>query len=252
LNDSGREETSPRLRENPRQRRPRAAAVTEFGMALDAIGLPQNRVATLLQVSCRHIRRWRHGDRRVPRAVRLVINLLVTGAISIDQVEQAAVPASAPTNGGAKPETLAPFTEASQERSLRPHVKTPAPAPVPTNPGPTTLAEKVCRLTAEVCHFPIGDPRHSSSFYFCNAPVVTPPYCERHHTQAHIAPRTGAGPVAHGRQPRPPAAGIERSLGLAPKSLPPPVKPSREVVVPLASRRGNQDGARTPAPAGAN
>jgi DNA-binding transcriptional regulator YdaS (Cro superfamily) len=120
LNDPGREETPPRLREDLKQRRRRAAATTEFGAALDAIGFPQNRVAKLFGISCRHVRRWRHGDRRVPRAVRLVINLLVTGAVSIDQVEQAAVAVSVRTNGSAEPRPPAPL------------LVEPAPAPAPT------------------------------------------------------------------------------------------------------------------------
>src|SRR6516225_1992156 len=111
-----------------RQRRPRAAATTEFGAALTTLGLPQNRVAKLFGVSCRHIRRWQHGNRTVPRAVRLVINLLVAGAISIDQVEAAADPVPAQTNG-VKPEPPARLRDEPEPKlpaSLRVE---PAPAP---------------------------------------------------------------------------------------------------------------------------
>jgi hypothetical protein len=158
-----------------RRRRPRAAATTEFGTALDTLGLPQNRVAKLFGVSCRHIRRWQHGDRTVPRAVRLVINLLVAGAISIDQVEQAAaVSAPARTNGHAEPEPPARLRDEPEPKPPAPLCIEPAPAPVP-----------VCELTSAVCHWPVGDPRQSN-FRFCSAPVVTPPYCQAHRARAYL------------------------------------------------------------------
>ena len=85
-----------------RRRRPRAAAVTEFSAALKKLGFPQNRVAKLFGVSCRHIRRWQHGDRTVPRAVRLVINLLVAA-------ESKAKVGKAFVNGFDDPRTLFPW-----------------------------------------------------------------------------------------------------------------------------------------------
>src|SRR5262249_47209060 len=111
LNAPGPVETSPR-----RQRRPRAAAATEFGATLGELGLPQLRVAKLFGISSRHVRRWQRGDRRVPRAVGLVINLLVTGAVSIDQVEQAAVSVPVRTNGSAKPTLPAPSSSRRRRR----------------------------------------------------------------------------------------------------------------------------------------
>ena len=202
-----------------------SATTTEFGAALAILDITQAHAGRLFQVTERHVRRWKRADRSVPVGVAIVLRLLTQGAVSLTQVELAAASISTWTNGSAEGEPLvsleeqpAPLAEASQERSLRPHVKTPAPAPVPANPGPITLAEKVCRLTAEVCHWPLGDPRHAT-FCFCSAPVVTPPYCPRHYAQA-ITP---AG--AHGG-------------------------PSGRRLLPSANI--NQDGARTPAPAGTN
>jgi GcrA cell cycle regulator len=166
-----------------RQRRPRAAATTEFGAALTTLGLPQNRVAKLFGVSCRHIRRWQHGNRTVPRAVRLVINLLVAGAISIDQVEAAADPVPAQTNGvkPALPARLRDEPEPKPPASLRVE---PAPAPVPANPGPTTLAEKVFALAG--CRWPLGNPK-SPDFRFCARPIARGSYCNAHHVLAYAA-----------------------------------------------------------------
>ena len=79
--DPGRVKTPPFQR-----RRSRAAATTEFGAALDALGIPQTQVAGLFSVSTRHIRRWRSGARRVPRGVAIVIRLLAIEAISIGQI----------------------------------------------------------------------------------------------------------------------------------------------------------------------
>ena len=76
-----------------------STAATEFRATLGALGLAQRRVARLFDVGERSIRRWQHGDRRVPYAVTLVCRLMAMGAVTIDQVEQAAVPR---TNSRAK------------------------------------------------------------------------------------------------------------------------------------------------------
>ena len=209
-----------------RRRRPRAAAVTEFSAALKKLGFPQNRVAKLFGVSCRHIRRWQHGDRTVPRAVRLVINLLVAGAILIDQVEQAADPVPTQTNG-VKPEPPARLRDEPEPKlpaSLRVEpapapaeaaaARTPvkingdagpgAPAPRRVAPAPElavidrdqTLAEKVLALGDACCRFPIGDPR-CQGFFFCSRPTAAQqPYCKDHTRAAYEVPQT-----RHGRTP---------------------------------------------------
>ena len=162
----------------------------EFGAALDALDITQRHAARLFSVSPRHIRRWRSGNRRVPPAVSIVIRLLVAGMATVDQIEQVAVPVPARTNGGAKPELPAPLVESAPVQAV-------------------TLAEKVLALGPGTCHWPHGDPQNPD-FHFCGDPVVEPPYCERHHAAAYVAPRAGARFVAHGYQPRPPAAGTLR------------------------------------------
>jgi hypothetical protein len=119
-----------------------------------------------------------------------VCNLLIMKVVTIEQVERAAaghVPAR--TNGHAKPEPPAPL-----EPTPAPEQSAPACTEATTlvDPGPTTVVEQVCALTARTCHWPLGNPRHPS-FCFCNAPVVTAPYCEAHRTLAYSAPRTGSG-----------------------------------------------------------
>jgi hypothetical protein len=164
-----------------KQRRSRAAATTEFGTALDNLGIAQRRVAKLFGVSCRHIRRWQHGDRTVPRAVRLVINLLVAGAISIDQVEQAADPVPTQTNG-VKPALPARLHDEPEPKLPAPVEPTPAPARA--DPSLST-AQKVLALERGRCHWPLGDPK-DRAFRFCGVLASAgSPYCAVHKCQAH-------------------------------------------------------------------
>jgi GcrA cell cycle regulator len=91
-------------------------APTEFHEALRTLGLAQQRVAALFGVGPRSVRRWQYGDRRVPCGVGIVLRLLQTGAVTIEAVEQAAVPFSARTNGGVEPEP--PVVEPPSEHTL--------------------------------------------------------------------------------------------------------------------------------------
>jgi hypothetical protein len=79
-------------------------ARTEFRATLDALGIAQHRVAQLFGVGPRSVRRWQDGDRRVPCGVGIVLRLLAAGAVTVAQVEQAAIR----TNGSAKLGTPAP------------------------------------------------------------------------------------------------------------------------------------------------
>ena len=95
-----------------------AMASTEFHDALGTLGIAQQRVAALFGVGPRSVRRWQYGDRRVPCGVGIVLRLLAAGAVTVDQVERAAVHRM---NGGT--ELPAPFiVESALEES--------APAPV--------------------------------------------------------------------------------------------------------------------------
>jgi hypothetical protein len=164
---------------------------TEFAM----LSIEQRHIARLFNVTPRHIRRWRSGDRRVPHAVGIVCNLLAMGVVTIEQVE-AAVPAR--TNGGAPP---------------TPRLVTPAPAQVAET---TTLAQKVYAL--EGCRWPHNDPQ-SPDFHFCGAVTERGPYCEHHRRAAHLAPRADS---RHGtgfllQEPRDPF-GHARSSSLCARS----------------------------------
>jgi GcrA cell cycle regulator len=138
------------------------------------LGLAQCRVAQLFGVGPRSVRRWQHGDRRVPRGVGIVLRLLATGAVTIAEVEEAAVSAPARTNGRAELEPPVPLLV--------------EPAPEQTaalaNPDLTT-AEKVCALAPEACRWPDGDPKRPD-FHFCGNPVAERPYCERHRAMAYM------------------------------------------------------------------
>jgi hypothetical protein len=183
-----------RLREGSRRRRPRAAAATEFARALDALGIAQRQAARLFNVNVRHIRRWRHGDRRLPHGISLVVRLLAMGIITVDQVERAAVLAETEdaqtgakprhshrdlvrTNGGANPRPPAPFVV-----SPAPEQRTKAAVPADLD---QTTAEKVFALASDACRWPCGDPRRLD-FHFCGSPVTRKPYCEEHRRAAYM------------------------------------------------------------------
>ena len=118
-----------------------SVATTEFRATLDALGIAQHRVAQLFGVGPRSVRRWQDGDRRVPCGVGIVLRLLAAGAVTVDQVEQAAVAIPARTNGSAKPGPPAPLLVApAPEQSA----VAPAEAAALADPGLTT-AEKVVR-----------------------------------------------------------------------------------------------------------
>ena len=163
-------------------------AATEFRATFGAFGLTQRRIAQLFGVGPRSVRRWQHGDRRIPRGVDIVLRLLAAGAVTVAQVEQAAVPVPVRTNGSARPVPPVPLLVA------------PAPAPAAlaraevttfADSGLTT-AEKIIALAPEACRWPCGDPRRPD-FHFCSDPVAEGPYCEHHRTMAYMAPRTGGG-----------------------------------------------------------
>src|SRR5262249_44765647 len=153
LNDPGREETPPRLREDLRQRRPRAAATTEFGAALAILDITQAHAGRLFQVSQRHVRRWKRADRSLPVGVAIVLRLLTQGSVSLAQVELAAASISA-RNGGAEGEPLVSLEEP------------PAPLEEATPEQAKTAALAVCALTPGSCRWPRGDPQHPD-FCFC-------------------------------------------------------------------------------------
>jgi hypothetical protein len=161
-----------------------AWAPTEFHEALRTLGLAQQRVAALFGVGPRSVRRWQYGERRVPCGVGIVLRLLAAGAVTVDQVERAAV---ARMNGGAEPEPPAPL---DLESTLEPTTNLAEYAPGPSAPlEPETTAEKVAALTATSCRWPCGDPQHPD-FHFCGGSVVAPPYCEEHRAVAYLAPPT--------------------------------------------------------------
>jgi hypothetical protein len=204
-----------------------SVATTEFHEMLSALGIAQHRVARLFGVGPRSVRRWQDGDRRVPCGVGIVLRLLAAGTVTVAQVEQAAVPIPARTNGSAKPESPAPLlVESAMEQSALAGAKAAAFAdptfadptfvdPTFADPGLTT-AEKVCALTPEICCWPCGDPGHPD-FHFCGSPVARRPYCGTHRAMAYVAPRTGSGRgtrigFAHGWRSPTHEAAVNRSV----------------------------------------
>jgi GcrA cell cycle regulator len=193
---------------------------TEFHEALGTLGIAQQRVAALFGVGSRSVRRWQDGERRVPHGVGIVVRLLAAGMVTVEQVERAANPISARTNGGAKseppvvesPSELEPaleqfaladaeavtFADPDLTLSARKNggAEPEPPAPLPLEPvlessaplaEPLTTAEKVAALTSRSCRWPSGDPQHPD-FHFCGGAVVAPPYCDAHRALAYLAP----------------------------------------------------------------
>ena len=207
--DPGREKTPPRLREDLRQRRPRAAAVTEFDAALTTLGIKHRSAAQWFRTSERNIRRWKSGARRTPPGVMVTVRLMMAGKVGPADVELAAGPAPARTNGRAKPEPPAPQrAEPAPKQSASARAKT------------ATLAEKLLALVPGTCRWPCGDDPQHPDFYFCSAPTAKPPYCPRHRAVAYLAPRAGRF-VTYGRHGRPsiPDAFSATSASRAPKVL---------------------------------
>src|SRR5262249_5315217 len=165
-------------------------AAAEFCATLAALDLAQCRVARWFSINVRSVRRWQRGDRRIPAGVSIIFGLLAARTITADQIQQAAAVLIPPrTNGDPKPTPPAP-------RPVEPVPEQSASVPPVTDPSPATLAEKVCGLTAEVCHWPLGDPRHPN-FRFCSRPTAAPPYCNEHRIAAHMtAPIRGPQPRA--------------------------------------------------------
>ena len=162
-------------------------SVVEFRATLDALGLAQGRVAQLFGVGPRSVRRWQHGDRRIPHGVGIVLRLLATGVITIDQVEQAAIPIPVRTNGHASPEPpIFPLVEPVPAQAAWACVE----ATTVANSNPTT-AEKVFALAAGACRWPYGDPRRPD-FRFCGNPAAAGPYCEQHCAAARLAYKTAS------------------------------------------------------------
>src|SRR5262249_47357586 len=167
-----------------RQRRPRAAVVTEFGAALDALGVTQRRAAQWFGVDPRSVRRWQRGSRHVPAGVGIVLRLLAMQAVTVDQVEQATAVAS---NGRVKPESRTPLVALAPEPSVSARAEA-------ATVADSSLAARVLALGPASCRWPYGDPGHAG-FRFCGAVTEKGPYCADHYAQAHLAPRPQPAPV---------------------------------------------------------
>ena len=158
-----------------RQRRPRAAATTEFGRALATFGLKQRSAARWFCTSERNVRRWKSGTRKTPPGVAVVIQLMLAGKIGPADVELAAGLVPGRINGDAKPEPPAPPAplEETPERATVPdpvqtnggaELESPAPVLVEPAPGRTAPAHApaaavaILTLNPGSCRWPLNDP----------------------------------------------------------------------------------------------
>ncbi len=62
---------------------------TQFRAALDKLGLTQLAAARHLRVAGRTVRRWALDDGAIPPTVAIVINLILAGKISIEDLDSA-------------------------------------------------------------------------------------------------------------------------------------------------------------------
>jgi GcrA cell cycle regulator len=144
----------------------------------NTLNLTQRRAAQLFRVGERSVRRWRDGSRPTPVGVDIVLRLMVMGAVTIEQVEAAAFPVAARTNGGAEPEPSAPVDPEPEQSVL-----------TRADLSPAALA--ILALGPGACRWPLGNPKDDySGFCFCARPIARGFYCEQHDAVAHM-PRGG-------------------------------------------------------------
>lgn len=62
---------------------------TQFRNTLDKLGLSQLAAARLLQVDGRTARRWVSGERSIPSDVAILLRLLTTKKITVEDIEAA-------------------------------------------------------------------------------------------------------------------------------------------------------------------
>jgi len=172
-----------------RQRRQRAAAVTAFGNALDAIGGPRSRLARLLGTSSRNLRRWRDGTRRPPLAAVVVVRLIVDGKVGLADVEQAATPSPIWTNGSSEEEPPAPLRAAPAPEE--PPALAPRRAKTAILADLSPAAAAVVALSQNSCRWPCGGDRGSQVFAF--AAIQLPGGPTANITAAWPTCRHGAG-----------------------------------------------------------
>jgi hypothetical protein len=68
----------------------------QFKAALKALGLSQGRAAKLCGLHPRSAKRWAGGQRKVPEPVSIILRLLLSGALTIEQLESIAPPKRKP------------------------------------------------------------------------------------------------------------------------------------------------------------
>lgn len=62
---------------------------TDFRRTIENLGLSQAGVSRILGVSDRAVRMWIAGDRSIPEPVAKLLRLLASGALTVDQVQDA-------------------------------------------------------------------------------------------------------------------------------------------------------------------
>src|SRR5262249_20768325 len=143
---------------------------------------------------------------RIPAGIAIVFRLLAAGAVTVDQIEQAAAPVPARTNGSVPPvkppreaaTPLASLTSPTRTNG-RPHAPEPPAHPREApEPSPPARAEAaalaILALGPASCRWPLGDPQRPD-FCFCGHPVVAQPYCEQHRAGAYLPSDVGLTPA---------------------------------------------------------
>jgi hypothetical protein len=199
------------------------------------LGIKQTRLARMLGVGPRAIRRWRSGARRTPRAVEILFRLIGAGVVTRDQLEEASKAA------------------ALLAKAVTPTDPVGGAGPMPDDGG-TTLAEpdstaaKVFALPKNGCRFSVGDPQNPD-FAFCGEPVVAPgkSYCQAHYDLSCLSrPARAVKPVVFRTRPEKPGsaesepAELEFDAGLeadVPQIEPEPFDREDAVIVDCARAR---------------
>jgi GcrA cell cycle regulator len=164
----------PEAQKAPKQEKA-AATAAEFRRALAALAITPRRVAKLVNVGSRTVRRWQDGSRHIPFGIIVLFRLLAAQVLTIGEIE-AVIAAPVWTNGGPVPPT---------PRRIEPVPEQPE-AAILTDSS-STVVEQILALTPETCHWPFNDPGRPD-FRFCHDPVTRGrPYCARHCNEAYVA-----------------------------------------------------------------
>src|SRR5262249_15684406 len=129
-----------------------SVTAAELRTTLGELGLAPRRLAQLVAVNERTIRRWRDGTRRAPCGIVILARLLAAKAFRVEQMERGVDPIPTRANGSANSKPLAPVERAPEQSAS-------ARAGVGAFAGLSPAAAAVVALGPKSCRWPLGAPQ---------------------------------------------------------------------------------------------